>query len=110
MRPRLSKLHRLGSATVSTLALLVACSGDDDTVVQPAGEVFEVPSEAVAPADDTSLSEAQITDLNDYISESLRRYQVPGVAVAIVRGKDVVYQGTWGVRGLDDPQPLTVDT
>jgi CubicO group peptidase (beta-lactamase class C family) len=103
MRPRLSKLDLLGSATVSTLALLVACSGNDDTVVQ-------APGEAVEPADDPSLSEAETAELNDYISEALRRYQVPGVAVSIVQGKDVVYQGTFGVRGLDDPQPITVDT
>lgn len=105
MRSLLSSLRPLHLARASTLALLFACSGNDDTVLENAGG-----EGAVSDAPEPSLGEPQASELDAYIEEAMRRYQVPGTALAIVRGGDVVYEGTFGVRGIDDPRPITPDT
>jgi CubicO group peptidase (beta-lactamase class C family) len=80
----------------SLVALLAAgaCSSDDDTVVP----------------DDSALDAAQRAELEGWIDDALVRYEVPGAAVAIVRGRDVIYEGGFGVRGLEDRTPVTADT
>lgn len=82
--------------TTSLVALLVgsACSSDEETAVEPAD----------------SLDTAQKSELDDWIAEALERYEVPGAAVAIVRGNDIVYQGAFGVRGLGDRRAVALDT
>jgi CubicO group peptidase (beta-lactamase class C family) len=82
--------------TTSLLALLLgaACSSDDDSALE----------------DTASLDGVQRAELDGWIDAALERYEVPGAAVAIVRGNDVVYQGAFGVRGLEDRTPVTLDT
>lgn len=57
-----------------------------------------------------SLSEAQTAELDDHFSEAIGRYRIPGAAVAIMRGREVIYEGTFGTRGVADPAPITRDT
>lgn len=88
-------------APLVALALLSACSDGDDAVDDTALDV---------PVMEASLSDGKKAELDAYIGAAMGRYRVPGTAVAIVRGRDVIYQGTFGVRGVDDPQPVTPDT
>jgi CubicO group peptidase (beta-lactamase class C family) len=44
------------------------------------------------------------------VQEALHAWQVPGVAVAVVRGDAVVYLKGFGVKALDGPEPVTPDT
>jgi CubicO group peptidase (beta-lactamase class C family) len=51
-------------------------------------------------------SSAPPTDLDAYISASMNTFEVPGMAVAIVKdGKILVAKG-YGVRKLGDPTPV----
>src|SRR5712664_4096580 len=44
------------------------------------------------------------------IENALKAWQVPGVAVAIVRNDEVIYLKGHGVKELDVNQPVTPDT
>src|ERR1700676_752275 len=44
------------------------------------------------------------------VRDAMKSWEVPGVAVAIVRGDEVVYLKGHGVRELDGKDPITPDT
>jgi CubicO group peptidase (beta-lactamase class C family) len=77
------------------LASLVACSSNDDDTTE---------------SGQNELSVEQKAELDAWIGDALERYSIPGAAVAIVRGPDVLYQRGFGVRGLADRAPVGVDT
>jgi CubicO group peptidase (beta-lactamase class C family) len=56
------------------------------------------------------VTPAMRADIEAFTSAALARYEVPGAALAIIAGKDTVYQHGFGVRGLDDARPVTPDT
>src|SRR5262245_54612719 len=56
---------------------------------------------------------AQVVDaaaVDAIVQESLKAWQVPGAAVAIVRGDEVVYLKGFGVRELGKPDPVNAET
>lgn len=59
----------------------------------------------------TALAQAIDTDAVDAIvQDALKAWRVPGAALAIVRGDEVVYLKGYGVRDLDSRQPVNPDT
>lgn len=48
--------------------------------------------------------------LDRYVQASMKDWQVPGVAIAIVRGNDPIYLKGYGVRSLQRGEPVTPDT
>jgi CubicO group peptidase (beta-lactamase class C family) len=50
------------------------------------------------------------SSLDHFIRSSMKKWQVPGAAVAIVHGKSVVYMHGFGVRDIRAGQPVTSDT
>lgn len=44
------------------------------------------------------------------IEEAMKSWQIPGAAVAIVKGDDVLYAKGYGVRDMGKEQPVTTDT
>src|SRR5262245_46024929 len=50
------------------------------------------------------------TAVDAVVQEALKAWQVPGAAVAMVRGDEVVYLKGHGVRELGKPDPVTPDT
>ncbi len=48
--------------------------------------------------------------LDHYIRSSMKKWQVPGAAVAIVRGESVVFMKGFGVRDIRTGQPVTTNT
>jgi len=49
-------------------------------------------------------------DLDDYVARSMKTFEVPGMAVAIVKNGKVVYAKGYGVRKLGDPAPVDENT
>ncbi|HZQ96064.1 MAG TPA: serine hydrolase [Candidatus Sulfotelmatobacter sp.] len=45
-------------------------------------------------------------DLDDYVARSMRTFEVPGMAVAIVKDGKIVMAKGYGVRKLGDPTPV----
>jgi CubicO group peptidase (beta-lactamase class C family) len=112
----LSSIHRvLCTLPLVGLAFSFACSDGDDTTDDTTLGANPVDGASVDGASvdmpaSTTLSDGQKAELDDYIGAALGRYHVAGAAVAVVRGRDVLYQGTFGVRGVDDGLPVTPDT
>jgi CubicO group peptidase (beta-lactamase class C family) len=50
------------------------------------------------------------SDLDHYVQSSMKDWQVPGVAIGIVRGSDPVYLKGYGVRSLQTHELVTADT
>jgi CubicO group peptidase (beta-lactamase class C family) len=51
----------------------------------------------------TRSQEAPLTGFDDYVNKALRDWQVPGLAIAIVKNDQVVFAKGYGVRKLGDP-------
>jgi CubicO group peptidase (beta-lactamase class C family) len=49
-------------------------------------------------------------DLDDYVARSLKTFEVPGMAVAIVKDGKVVFSKGYGVRKLGDSTPVDENT
>src|SRR5208282_1567364 len=45
-------------------------------------------------------------DLDSYVANSMKTFEVPGIAVAVVKDGKVVLAKGYGVRKLDDPTPV----
>ncbi|HXG65927.1 MAG TPA: serine hydrolase [Blastocatellia bacterium] len=54
--------------------------------------------------------ESILNGFNDYVNKALREWEVPGVAIAIVKNDQVVFAKGYGVRKLGDPTPVNEKT
>jgi len=54
--------------------------------------------------------EAPLNGFDDYVSKSLRDWEVPGLAIAIVKDDRVVLAKGYGVKKLGDPAPVSERT
>ncbi|HET6889648.1 MAG TPA: serine hydrolase, partial [Pyrinomonadaceae bacterium] len=54
--------------------------------------------------------EAPLTGFNDYVNKALGDWQVPGLAVAIVKNDQIVFARGYGVRKLGETAPVTERT
>jgi len=52
----------------------------------------------------------QLDDYDQYIQDAMKSWSCPGMALAIVRGNDVIYQGVFGWRDVENQLPMTDDT
>ena len=57
-----------------------------------------------------SLDQAQRTEIDAFVGSALERYDVPGVAIAVIKDGQVAYQAGFGVRDKDDGRPMTTST
>lgn len=62
---------------------------------------------AVQPAASQS---APLQDLEAYIEQGMRDWEIPGLAIAVIRGDSVVFSQGYGVRELGSPEPVDVHT
>lgn len=56
------------------------------------------------------LTSERRADFDRYITEMLAKTNVPGAEVAVVQNGQVIYLNGFGVRALDDTDPVTPDT
>jgi CubicO group peptidase (beta-lactamase class C family) len=49
-------------------------------------------------------------DLDSYVARAMQTYQVPGMAIAVVKDDKVVLQKGYGVRNVGDPTPVDAHT
>jgi CubicO group peptidase (beta-lactamase class C family) len=54
--------------------------------------------------------EAPSKDFDDYINKALKDWEVPGLAIAIVKNDQLVFARGYGVRKLGDPTPVDEKT
>jgi CubicO group peptidase (beta-lactamase class C family) len=58
----------------------------------------------------TRAQQAPLQGFDDYASQAMRAWEVPGVAIAIVKDDKVVFAKGYGVRKLGDPAPVNERT
>ena len=56
------------------------------------------------------LSDKLLADFENYIESPRQRYQIPGAAVLLVRGNQIVWAKGFGLRELGQPEPVEPDT
>lgn len=56
------------------------------------------------------LTPERVRILRDFVEQSARTLQVPGIGLAFIDGGKVVWQGGVGVRALGSPAPVTAHT
>ena len=94
---------------LSLLALLVA-------LATPVGVSRAQEASPVAGRTDlTGMTPLPLTgerraEFEAYVAEALLRFDVPGAAVAVIQGGDVVYLNGFGVRAAGGTEPVTPDT
>ena len=52
----------------------------------------------------------QLKGLENYISEEMDKWKVPGLAVSVVKDGEVIYRKGFGYRDLEQQLPVTEDT
>jgi CubicO group peptidase (beta-lactamase class C family) len=55
-------------------------------------------------------AEGQLEDLDDFIELAIKQYEVPGVAVAVVKDGDIIYLKGFGVRSIEKKDKIDGDT
>ena len=71
------------------------------------GALLLAAAPAVAPA---QTRRAPLAGLENYVTAAMRQWNVPGLAVAVVKGDSVVYARGFGVRELGRPDPVDEHT
>ena len=56
------------------------------------------------------LTPERVQLLRDFVAQSAKALEVPGVGLALIDGGKVVWQGGIGTRALGSPEPVTADT
>jgi CubicO group peptidase (beta-lactamase class C family) len=107
--PTLSRRRALLAAAVA--ATTFATIGAE----QRAARAQDATPAATGPADLTGVTPLPLTgDLlpafESYIAETLAELEVPGTAVGVVQGGEVVFLQGFGVREKGRPEPVTADT
>ncbi|HEY7818766.1 MAG TPA: serine hydrolase domain-containing protein, partial [Vicinamibacteria bacterium] len=50
------------------------------------------------------------TKLDRFLFETMKAHEIPGLAVAVTRGREIVYLRAFGTRNLDTGEPLSTDS
>jgi len=101
-----NKLPALAAA-LTALLILGACQGAS---AQNASQRLEgVPEVNLSAIDDAEL-QTVLQDFEIYAENGRKDWQVPGMAVAIVRGNDTIYMHSFGNRSINGTSPVTNDT
>jgi len=67
-------------------------------------------STAPSPPESSLLSRNQTAELERQIARGMREWNVPGIAIAIVKDDQIVYSRGFGVRSLETREPVDANT
>jgi CubicO group peptidase (beta-lactamase class C family) len=92
------------SSRLLALGILVALAGQASAL--PAATAIAAPSTTVA----TGALPAQLDDFGAFVDQVRKQFDVPGIAVAIVKDGKVVMEQGFGVRKLGEPAAVDAHT
>jgi CubicO group peptidase (beta-lactamase class C family) len=64
----------------------------------------------IPPTVEINAQSVNIENLDSYTEKSMGEWQVPGLAIAIVKGDKVIYNKGFGVRDTDKEDPVDTKT
>jgi CubicO group peptidase (beta-lactamase class C family) len=94
---------KLSICSLSAIVLAYAACSQAATLAAP-------PSRQVRPLRLAEPVDAIITDLESYLPEYMRREKIPGVAIALIHGGEIVWTEGFGVTNTITAKPVTPDT
>ncbi len=53
---------------------------------------------------------SRFDDYDQYAENAMHSWNSPGLALAVIRGEELLYQGVFGLRDVEQQLPMTVDT
>ena len=110
--------HRSAPAPPEPVSTVILDAGDSDAEA-PIDAALADAEVATAPLVDAStpkLSPAPppvvgpLGSIDEVVTAALARGDVTGVAIAVVRGKEIVFHQAYGLRTRDPDEPMTLDT
>ena len=85
-------------------AVFVLCAG------LCGAQVFAAPPAVTTAVNEAAALPAQLQDLDAYVEGVRKQFDVPGIALAIVKDGQVVFERGYGVRELGQPAPVDART
>lgn len=61
-------------------------------------------------ADPVAAAKESLAGFDDVVTDAMKKFEVPGMAIAIVKGKEVIYSKGFGYRDVERQLPVTADT
>lgn len=106
---RFSRRSTLRAGGIAALALATRGRNQAVTLAQeatpPAGGVSDLTGVAPLP-----LTGERLATYEAYLAAKLVELELPGAAVAVIQGGEVVFLQGFGVREIGQPEPVTADT
>ncbi|MCB0210397.1 MAG: beta-lactamase family protein [Anaerolineae bacterium] len=109
------KSFTLFALLLMTILTIVACGQADTPETAPTNlprPTAAQTSYKEATVDDSSadLSPDALDDFVDFVEENRQAYEIPGLAVAVVRGNEIVLAQGFGVKDIRGDDPVTPET
>ena len=60
--------------------------------------------------DPAALAKESLAGFDEVAADAMKKFDVPGMAISIVKGKDVIYSKGFGYRDVEKQLPVTADT
>jgi CubicO group peptidase (beta-lactamase class C family) len=60
--------------------------------------------------DPVALAKEALAGFDEVVTDAMKKFEVPGMAIAIVKGKEIVYAKGFGLRDVERQLPVTADT
>jgi beta-lactamase family protein len=60
--------------------------------------------------DPVALAKEAVAGFDDVVTDAMKKFEVPEMAIAIVKGKEIVYAKGFGYRDIERQLPVTADT
>ncbi len=60
--------------------------------------------------DPVAVAKEALAGFEEVVNDAMKKFEVPGMAIAIVKGKEVVYAKGFGFRDVEKQLPVTADT
>jgi len=61
-------------------------------------------------ADPVAAAKESLAGFDDVVTDAMKKFEVPGMAIAIVKNKEVIYAKGFGLRDVEKQLPVTADT
>ncbi|HMB26667.1 MAG TPA: serine hydrolase domain-containing protein, partial [Blastocatellia bacterium] len=70
----------------------------------------DLPCSLERKADPVAAAKEALAGFDDIGAEAMKKFEVPGMAIAIVKNKEVIYAKGFGLRDVEKQLPVTADT
>src|SRR5262249_25146658 len=60
--------------------------------------------------DPVAAAKEALAGFDDVVTDAMKKFEVPGMAIAIVKNKEVIYAKGFGLRDVEKQLPVTADT